>query len=122
MGEVILKYIAIVLVIVLVSFNEVTMTQGRQINASNKPNYSKMNKDTSIHKVGAMFGESNGQVSAHRPTSPGNSPGVGHKKIDVESPDAKYYSVMSGELKNFKPTDPGHSPGVGHALSQNEGN
>ncbi|KFK34309.1 hypothetical protein AALP_AA5G128700 [Arabis alpina] len=36
-------------------------------------------------------------------TSPGNSPGMGHKKGD-----------------DFKPTTPGHSPGVGHAIKNDE--
>ena len=64
-------------------------------------------------------------ANAFRPTTPGNSPGVGHKKFEedkvmkvmgalVHSPDVKT-SVAEGSFENdFKPTDPGHSPGVGH--------
>ncbi|KAI9113479.1 hypothetical protein K1719_015406 [Acacia pycnantha] len=138
MGEAILKYLAIV--VVLVAFDEVIITQGRQIKISNQN--SKMNKDTSIDttiptSLGKDDGDSNGDhLSAHRPTTPGNSPGVGHKiygvenedikekMVAVESPDAKHYYFETSEESKpyYKSTDPGHSPGVGHAVHQNEGN
>ncbi|CAE6075755.1 unnamed protein product [Arabidopsis arenosa] len=44
-----------------------------------------------------------GSTDDFAPTTPGNSPGMGHKKGD-----------------DFKPTTPGHSPGVGHAVKNNE--
>ncbi|KAL1214361.1 Precursor of CEP9 [Cardamine amara subsp. amara] len=44
-----------------------------------------------------------GSTDDFAPTSPGNSPGMGHKKGD-----------------DFKPTTPGHSPGVGHAVKNDE--
>ncbi|XP_002877754.2 uncharacterized protein LOC9312107 [Arabidopsis lyrata subsp. lyrata] len=44
-----------------------------------------------------------GSTDDFAPTTPGNSPGMGHKKGD-----------------DFKPTTPGHSPGVGHAVNNNE--
>ncbi|KAI9113409.1 hypothetical protein K1719_015336 [Acacia pycnantha] len=136
MGEAILKYLAIV--VVLVAFNEVIITQGRQIKISNQN--SKMNKDTSIDNtiptsLGKDDGDSNGDhLSAHRPTTPGNSPGVGHKifgvekedikakMVAVESPDAKHYYFETSEESKpyYKSTDPGHSPGVGHAVHQNK--
>ncbi|CAA7056914.1 unnamed protein product [Microthlaspi erraticum] len=46
------------------------------------------------------------------PTSPGNSPGIGHKMKESENVD--------GFKDEFKPTTPGHSPGVGHAVKNNE--
>ncbi|KAL9326966.1 hypothetical protein ACSQ67_007611 [Phaseolus vulgaris] len=69
--------------------------------------------------------ESFGDTNAFRPTTPGNSPGVGHRKfatqdkdmkatVAVESPDVKVH-VTEGTESGFKPTNPGHSPGVGHA-------
>ncbi|XP_054808794.1 precursor of CEP9-like [Prosopis cineraria] len=151
MDEAILKYLAVV--VVLVASREVVRTQGRQIKAWNQ--HSKTNKDTaidgiiptsskkavdeSLHNVNSVPEDSsNGDhiISTYRPTTPGNSPGVGHRKfgeesrdtktkeVVVESPDAKhYYSAMSkGSETYFKPTEPGHSPGVGHAAHQNKGN
>ncbi|KAK4260067.1 hypothetical protein QN277_003235 [Acacia crassicarpa] len=140
MGEAILKYLAIV--VVLVAFNEVFITQGRQIKISN-PN-SKMDKDTSVDNtiptsLGKDDGDSNGDhLNAHRPTTPGNSPGVGHKifgvenedinekMVAVESPDAKHYYFETSDHEESKPyyksADRGHSPGVGHAVHQNKGN
>lgn len=66
-------------------------------------------------------------ANAFRPTTPGNSPGVGHKKFEgedkgmkvmgtlVHSPDVKASVADAGSFENdFRPTDPGHSPGVGH--------
>ncbi|VVB05200.1 unnamed protein product [Arabis nemorensis] len=44
-----------------------------------------------------------GSTDDFAPTSPGNSPGMGHKKGD-----------------DFKPTTPGHSPGIGHAIKNDE--
>lgn len=44
-----------------------------------------------------------GSTDDFAPTTPGNSPGVGHKKGD-----------------DFKPTTPGHSPGIGHAVKNDE--
>ncbi|EOA25607.1 hypothetical protein CARUB_v10018955mg [Capsella rubella] len=44
-----------------------------------------------------------GTTDDFAPTSPGNSPGMGHKKGD-----------------EFKPTTPGHSPGIGHAVKNDE--
>nr|KYP66860.1 hypothetical protein KK1_013171 [Cajanus cajan] len=70
---------------------------------------------------GAHYGD------AFRPTTPGSSPGVGHKKFEeekgmkvmgvlVHSPDVKV-SVING----FSPTEPGHSPGVGHPRQNKSG-
>ncbi|XP_031275563.1 precursor of CEP9-like [Pistacia vera] len=61
-----------------------------------------------------------------RPTTPGNSPGVGHKHTkeeeDVESKVEGDHSLngghsTTGSKDDFRPTTPGHSPGVGHLLS-----
>lgn len=47
------------------------------------------------------------------PTSPGNSPGIGHKMKETNE-------SVEGFKDDFKPTTPGHSPGVGHAVKNNE--
>jgi len=70
-----------------------------------------------------------GNTNAFRPTTPGGSPGVGHRIITsedknmtsllaVQSPDGE---VSQGSKNDFKPTDPGHSPGVGHAYTNKIG-
>ncbi|KAK7386455.1 hypothetical protein VNO78_26694 [Psophocarpus tetragonolobus] len=64
-------------------------------------------------------------TNGFQPTTPGNSPGVGHRKfaqedkemkakVTVHSSDVKVYET-EGTTNGFKPTNPGHSPGVGHS-------
>ncbi|KAI9113492.1 hypothetical protein K1719_015419 [Acacia pycnantha] len=136
----ILKYLAAVLI--LVACHEVDMTQGRQIKALNQPHFW-IKKDTTFDSnvptlmaVNAISSkDTNGDVSAYRPTNPGNSPGVGHRKSEVENkemkekvaviqspPDVVEYSLDEGSKNDFRPTDPGHSPGAGHAAHQNKNN
>lgn len=87
----------------------------------------------SYDDVAASFEDSGAtNTNAFRPTTPGGSPGVGHRKFEgedyknmkttavvVESPDVdvKHPATDDDEKsKNgFKPTNPGHSPGIGHA-------
>ncbi|KAJ1395563.1 hypothetical protein SESBI_33251 [Sesbania bispinosa] len=71
------------------------------------------------HKV-ASFGDSGADTNAFRPTTPGGSPGVGHRYVNnvkVQSPshDVEISVTTEGSKNDFKPTDPGHSPGVGHS-------
>ncbi|KAH0900360.1 hypothetical protein HID58_049928, partial [Brassica napus] len=47
------------------------------------------------------------------PTSPGSSPGIGHKMKENNE-------FVEGFKDNSKPRTPGHSPGVGHAVKNNE--
>ncbi|KAM7507080.1 hypothetical protein LguiA_017533 [Lonicera macranthoides] len=65
-----------------------------------------------------------GNVDDFRPTTPGNSPGVGHSfeehNVDVE-PEAlgngsTVGSSLAGNTDDSRPTVPGHSAGVGHSL------
>ncbi|OIV93765.1 hypothetical protein TanjilG_07668 [Lupinus angustifolius] len=77
----------------------------------------------------ASVGYSKADISAFRPTSPGDSPGVGHRfeeygdmkgVVVVQSPNVRVH--VNEETKNgFKPTQPGHSPGVGHAYQNKNG-
>ncbi|KAK7331099.1 hypothetical protein VNO77_25313 [Canavalia gladiata] len=123
------KYFAVFLA--LVACYETLLTQGRQIKPLNQHSLLSSEKkkvDSSmIPKLGvASFGDSVADVNAFRPTTPGNSPGVGHRKFaaqdkvmkaivsTVQSPDVKVY-VTEGSENDFRPTDPGHSPGVGHS-------
>nr|KYP59543.1 hypothetical protein KK1_014979 [Cajanus cajan] len=133
------KYFAVFLA--LVACHDSLLTHGREIKpftripqplkaiVNNDPTPSLEKKDESIvtSKYGfASFGNSGvAYTNGFRPTTPGNSPGVGHRKfaeedkdmkakVVVNSPDVKVY-VTEGTKNGFKPTDPGHSPGVGHA-------
>ncbi|KAK4260070.1 hypothetical protein QN277_003238 [Acacia crassicarpa] len=138
----ILKYLAAVLI--LVACHEVDMTQGRQIKALNQPHFW-INKDTTFDSnvptsaemaVNAISNkDTDGDVSAYRPTNPGNSPGVGNRKSEVGNKDIKEkvaviqspadvieYSLDEGSKNDFRPTDPGHSPGAGHAAHPNKNN
>ncbi len=54
-----------------------------------------------------------------RSTTPGNSPGVGHRSfVKQNSPGATHY--ITGTKEDFRPTSPGHSPSVGHSVGKNE--
>lgn len=84
------KYSCVIL-LALLAFNEVIITtQGRK-------------------EYSSWVNTNVGEGKAHRPTMPGNSPGVGHhlKHMMME---AKAQHM----LNDFRPTTPGHSPGVGH--------
>ncbi|KAJ9562249.1 hypothetical protein OSB04_007409 [Centaurea solstitialis] len=62
-------------------------------------------------------------VNDFRPTTPGNSPGVGHsseeKRLGARSEAlGRVHAVAQSAAENvddFKPTGPGHSPGGGHS-------
>ncbi|KFK28366.1 hypothetical protein AALP_AA8G506000 [Arabis alpina] len=54
-----------------------------------------------------------GNTEDFGPTSPGNSPGIGHKMKENNE-------IAEGFKDDFKPTTPGHSPGVGHGVKNNE--
>ncbi|GAU39822.1 hypothetical protein TSUD_154520 [Trifolium subterraneum] len=72
-------------------------------------------------------------TNAFQPTTPGNSPGVGHrsfakedinvesKKVVIQSSDGNI-STTDDIINDFKKTDPGHSPGVGHSFNNKIGN
>ena len=60
-----------------------------------------------------------------RPTTPGNSPGVGHSFAGHYDTDTKPKALenapgvghsVAGNTDDFRPTMPGHSPGVGHSF------
>lgn len=133
------KYVAVV--VILVTFHEIVITtQGRQIKVINQ-HFLINNKDISfasnvptsadivVNSISSK--DTNGDVSAYRPTTPGNSPGVGHKKSGVENGDTRAkdevhqsppeveYFLDEGSKTDFRPTDPGHSPGVGHSAHEN---
>ncbi|KAG4930811.1 hypothetical protein AAZX31_17G169600 [Glycine max] len=145
----------LVIFLLLVAFNGSLLTHGRQIKPLNQQ-HSSLNNDTVVkHSVNNVpthpssgkkkvvdsssvvpkygvesFGDSmSSDTNAFRPTTPGNSPGVGHRKFapedkdveamvaSVQSPDHVKVYVTEGTQNQdgFKPTNPGHSPGVGHA-------
>ncbi|KAI9113600.1 hypothetical protein K1719_015527 [Acacia pycnantha] len=143
------KYVAVIFI--LVAFREVVISEGRQIKALNQH---LMNKDTTLldanvptsaekavdssripnhNMMNAVSQDSNGDhVSTYRPTTPGNSPGVGHRKSGEETKDIKAkvaviqsppeveYSLDEGSKTDFRPTGPGHSPGIGHSENNGE--
>ncbi|RDX91300.1 Precursor of CEP9, partial [Mucuna pruriens] len=140
------KYLVIFLA--LVAFNGSLLAHGRQIKPLNKDTHvvvennpfhplthsvdvptpsseKKIFGSSAMPKQGVeTFGDSGGDTNAFRPTTPGNSPGVGHRKfaqqdkdtetkVAVQSPDVKVY-VTEGTTNGLQGTNPGHSPGVGH--------
>ncbi|WOH10094.1 hypothetical protein DCAR_0729555 [Daucus carota subsp. sativus] len=80
-------------------------------------------------------------IADFRPTTPGNSPGVGHsytehsvvvqpneaskiskllKESKQESTTKQKVPTVSNSIDGFRPTAPGNSPGVGHAFTGND--
>ncbi|XP_020206962.1 uncharacterized protein LOC109791997 [Cajanus cajan] len=114
------------------------VAHGRKIKALNqhvaKPHLPslKTSFESRNYNEGVSLGDSGeGNTNAFRPTTPGGSPGVGHrivtsqhnnvKKMEVvQSPHVEVL-VTEGSKDDFKPTDPGHSPGVGHSYTNKIG-
>ncbi|CAL0312800.1 unnamed protein product [Lupinus luteus] len=134
------KYVAVFLV--LFTCHDSLLTHGRKIKPLNtdttlnplKTNVNVPNPTTSSEARILSNNEetSFGDTNAFRPTTPGSSPGVGHKifageqedmkaMVLVQSPDVKVN--MSERSKNdILPTTPGHSNGVGHSHQYKSGN
>lgn len=80
---------------------ETQFTQGRQL----KGVMSEHKKDGAKLVVSPPPAELSSS-DAFQPTTPGNSPGVGHS----------FSTMAAGKTDGFQPTTPGHSPGVGHSI------
>ncbi|XP_022638482.1 precursor of CEP6-like [Vigna radiata var. radiata] len=127
----------VVIFLALVAFNGSLVAHCRQIKPLNKHSSKKKDTEELEFKASATIPttsslviskhdvEGFGDTNAFRPTTPGSSPGVGHRKfaaedkdvkatVAVQSPDVKFH-FTEGTESGFKPTNPGHSPGVGHA-------
>ncbi|RHN42247.1 putative encoded peptide [Medicago truncatula] len=140
------KYFAIFLV--LVAYHIFLPTQARKIKPliedNPKPTFTSLKTAVNIpsptfekkvnlpmmpnHGV-ASIGDSSGDTNAFRPTTPGSSPGVGHRKFVgevkdstvVRSPNVKVFVTSERSKDAFKPTYPNHSPGVGHVNQSTKG-
>lgn len=75
---------------------------------------SKVDSSLMPDHVVASLGDSTGDTDAFRPTTPGNSPGVGHRNFGreedkamkvVQSPDVKVIVTTEGLKNVFKPLD-----------------
>lgn len=90
--------------------------QGRPLNPTTKQELKPHFPATSLR---TGLGESDVEKKDDfRPTTPGNSPGVGHHFVEGSGTAAGGRSVhyVKGLKDDFRPTTPGHSPGIGHAL------
>ncbi|KAI9113658.1 hypothetical protein K1719_015585 [Acacia pycnantha] len=124
--QAILRYLAVVIVLII-ACHEIVITQGRQIKALKKNVATRTNQ-----LVNGVSEDSNGdQVNAHRPTTPGNSPGIGHYRrsgednnkdlktkvhdVALQSPPNVEYSLTQESSKtDFRPTIPNFNSGIGH--------
>jgi hypothetical protein len=138
------KYFAIFLV--LVTYHILLPTQARKIKPliEDNPKFTSTSLKTAVNVPSPTFkkkvnlpltpnhgvtsiGDSSGYTNAFRPTTPGSSPGVGHRKFAgevkdmkvVHSPNVKVFVTSKGSKNAFKPAYPSHSPGVGHHQSTN---
>lgn len=132
--------------LVLVVYHGSLLTHGRKIKPLNQhstlntkfvadnPHPSLPSLETNVEphyeKASSLGDEDAPYTNAFRPTTPGGSPGVGHRTIPskvnkmksmvVQSPNVEGF-VTEGPKNDFQPTDPGHSPGVGHAYQNKIG-
>ena len=124
-----------IMAISIVSFQVPSNTEARLLEIADNQNHFKvtyLNKFLSTVPAGhSLDGHKKGIVNVQEkilinikdfaPTDPGNSPGIGHPKMDVHAPRHNdYFKVARGLKKNdestkdFALTDPGNSPGIGH--------
>lgn len=107
-----------ILLALFIACHAILSTEGRQI----KPTKAKkeiLPPPISYEESAAAYKD------GFRPTTPGNSPGIGHSRHtqdneDVESKVVSTAAVaghsVAGFVDDFRPTTPGHSPGIGHFL------
>lgn len=118
--EVTTKHLVVFLVLNIAYNNSFLATQARPIKPFNQQS------SLSIENSGAT------KDTGFRPTTPGSSPGVGHRNFVVEdknmktmvvvhSPNVEDFATQRSD-DGFKPTNPSHSPGVGHAYHTKIGN
>lgn len=93
-----------VLFLALTACLETQFTQGRQLKGSDAKLVSAPRPPPPPE---LMSSSEVGGVDSFQPTTPGNSPGVGHSFTTMAAP---------GKTDGFQPTTPGHSPGVGHSI------
>lgn len=91
---------------------------GRQIK-SRESNRTLASTDTTLNP--AKLEESKMNEDDFRPTTPGNSPGVGHSfqglnKTPQHNTNSEYVQYTTGSVSDFKPTGSSQSPGVGHTV------
>ncbi|KAE9614316.1 hypothetical protein Lal_00016675 [Lupinus albus] len=133
------KYVAVFFV--LFAYHDSLLTHGRKIKALNtdttlkslKTNVNVPNPTTSGTSILSNNRETSfGDTDAFRPTTPGSSPGVGHRNfagkqedmkamVVVQSPDVKVY-VSEKSKNDISPATLGHSHGVGHSHQYKNGN
>ncbi|KAL3813607.1 hypothetical protein ACJIZ3_014875 [Penstemon smallii] len=99
---------------------EIQFTKGRQLKEVKEYNLQVTGQTQISQKMTpADHGFSSSEVSRSddfRPTTPGNSPGVGHDFATQNmQPKVQDFSSINGQT-DFRPTGPGHSPGVGHSF------
>ncbi|KAG6397316.1 hypothetical protein SASPL_143482 [Salvia splendens] len=83
--------------------------EGRQLKEANEG----VNKGAGKHEVRPPVASTLSHTETFQPTTPGNSPGVGHL---FGTKDHSMEEVKGGKPDGFQPTSPGHSPGVGHSM------
>ncbi|KAM7507087.1 hypothetical protein LguiA_017540 [Lonicera macranthoides] len=127
----------------VIACHQILLTQGRQLKSMKKQDFnhsvaSKKNTFPPSPTQTLEFGNIEaGNVDDFRPTTPGNSPGVGHSfeehNVDVE-PEAlgsgstiasslagntdDFRPTVPGNVDDFRPTTPGNSPGAGHSFEE----
>ncbi|KAL9464341.1 hypothetical protein AB3S75_002024 [Citrus x aurantiifolia] len=110
----------------LIACHAILSSEGRQIKSMNrKETISTEGKKEILPPIGYQESAAAHEEDDFRPTTPGNSPGVGHSHHtldnieDVESKVVGTSNIAAGHSvggfkDDFRPTSPGHSPGIGH--------
>ncbi|KAG8384399.1 hypothetical protein BUALT_Bualt04G0114000 [Buddleja alternifolia] len=113
---------------------ELQFTEGRQLKVEKENELSSVNIDTAVvnqakKKISPPitptqsheFSTSDvSRTDAFTPTTPGNSPGIGHsfavQKHNMQT-NVQDFSTVAGETDGTQHTTPGHSPGIGHSFA-----
>ncbi|KAJ0040779.1 hypothetical protein Pint_28082 [Pistacia integerrima] len=101
---------------------------------STKPSVDIPSAENTLHVTGKKeifptigFGESAASdENDFRPTTPGNSPGAGHKHAKDEDDEKEIFPPIgfgesaASDKEDFRPTTPGNSPGAGYKHAKDE--
>ncbi|KAM7510371.1 hypothetical protein LguiB_009246 [Lonicera macranthoides] len=126
----------------VIACHQILLTEGRQLKSMKKQDFNTIEERRNLVSPTQTLGSGNieaGNVDDFRPTTPGNSPGVGHSfeehNVDVEpealgngstvgsslagnTDDSRPTVPEQGNVDDFRPTTPGYSPGAGHSFEE----
>ncbi|GMI86445.1 hypothetical protein HRI_002313800 [Hibiscus trionum] len=114
-------------VFLLIASHSVLSVQGRLLKSVSKNGSNQVLPPPTPTKTSDFGDTLQGYKEDFRPTTPGNSPGVGHSFAEddediVEQKPGSFNAKHStaGDKEDFRPTTPGNSPGAGHSFEEDD--